>query len=268
VRSLSWLLFVTAIVNATVDLTALTLTFTGDLAGGGFGAAVRTIWALLRSIGFLLLIWHLRNGRAGAWPLAIVLTVTTAFGAGRLAPVGGAWTAEQIMVAGGFVVVVALCAAILLLFRSAPVRAHLTRRRPKYDAPPWVVTARVLALSYTALLLVPCLVAVGTLFGDSRVELSYAPPLIGGWLALVFMANWIVPLSTLFLRRGHGWARTVVVTASVLILASQPALCLVFLGVDGLIRDAVPLAIAATLVLYGLLGDRSARAYFATRLTR
>ena len=265
-RLLSWLLFATAIVNATVDLTALTLSITGDLPGGGFGVAVRTVWALLRSIGFLVLIWHLRKGRAGAWPLTIVLTVTTVFSAGRLAPVGGDWTAAQTAVLAGFVLVTALCVAILLIFRSAPVRDYLTRKRPKYDAPSWVVTARVLALSYTALLLVPCLVAVGTLFGDdSRVELTYAAPLIVGWLALVFVANWIVPIATIFLRRGHGWARAAVLTVSVLIVLTQPVLCLALLGVDGLIRDAVPMVIAALLVLYGLTLDPASRAYFARR---
>ena len=264
-RLLSWLLFLTAVVNATVDLTALALSITGDLPGGGFGVAVRTVWALLRSIGFLVLIWHLRRGRAGAWPLAIVLTVTTVFSAGRLAPVGGDWTGAQAAVVAGFVLVTALCVAILLLFRSAPVRAHLTRRPPKYDAPSWVVTARVLALSYTALLLVPCLVAVGTLFGDSKVELAYAAPLIVGWLALVFVANWIVPIAAAFLRRGHGWARAAVLTVSVLIVLTQPVLCLVLLGVDGLIRDAVPLVIAALLVLYGLTLDPAGRAYFSRR---
>ncbi len=32
----------------------------------GFGLAVRTGWALLRTFGFLMLIWHVRRGRAGA----------------------------------------------------------------------------------------------------------------------------------------------------------------------------------------------------------
>lgn len=263
VRQLCWLLLVAAVVNAVVDLTALTLHLTGDLSGG-FGVAVRTVWALLRSLGFLILIWHLRNGRAGAWPLAIVLTVTTAFSAGRLAPLGG-WEPAQSAVVAGFVLVAALCAAVLLLFRSEPVRAHLTRKPPKWAAPSWVVTARVLAVSYTALMLIPCLVAFGTLFGHRRVGLVYAAPLVVSWLVLVLIANWIVPLAASFLRRGHRWARVIVLTMTAVVLVTQPVLCLLLLGVDGLIRDAVPLVIAAVLVIYGLAVDRAARAFFAAR---
>jgi hypothetical protein len=264
VRQLCWLLLVTAVANAVVDLTALTLHLTGDLSGG-FGVAVRTVWALLRSLGFLILIWHLRNGRAGAWPLAIVLTVTTAFSAGRLAPLDGGWEPAQSAVVAGFVLVAALCAAVLLLFRSEPVRAHLTRRPPKWPAPSWVVTARVLAVSYAALMLIPCLVAFGTLFGDRRVGLVYAAPLVVSWLVLVLIANWIVPLAAFFLRRGHRWARAIVLTMTAFVLVTQPVLCLLLLGVDGLIRDAVPLVIAAVLVIYGLAVDRAGRAFFAAR---
>jgi len=263
VRGLSWLLAVTAAANAAVDLSALALHLAGDLPGGGFGVTVRTVWALLRSLGFLILIWHLRTGRAGAWPLAIVLTVSTVFSAGRLAPFGGRWDATQATLVAGFVVVTVLCAAILVLVRTAPVRAHLTLRPSKWNPPPWVVTARVLALSYTALLLVPCLVAFGTLFGDRRVGLVYGAPLVVGWLVLVLIVNWLVPLATFFLGRRHRWARAVVLALTVLVLVVQPVLCLLLLGVDGLVRDGVPLVVAAVLVLYGLAGDRPARAYFA-----
>jgi hypothetical protein len=268
VRTLSWLLFVTAVANAAVDLAALALFLSGDLPGGSFGVAVRTIWALLRSLGFLLLIRHLRAGRAGAWPLAIVLAVTTAFGAGRLAPVAGEWRPGQTALVGGFVLVALLCAAVLLLFRTPEVRAHLTRRPLKWPAPSWVVTARVLAISYTALLLVPCLVASGTLFGDRRVGLVYAAPLVVGWLVLVLVVNWVVPLAAFFLRRGHRWARSVVLSASVVVIVVQPVFCLLLLGLDGLIRDALPLVIAVVLVFWGLAVDPAARAFFATRAAR
>lgn len=263
VRVLSWLLLVTAVANAAVDLSALTLHLTGDVAGGGFGVAVRTVWGLLRSIGFLVLIWHLRVGRPGAWPFAIVLTVTTAFSAGRLAPLGG--SPAQLALLAGFVLVALLCVAIVVLFRTPAVRAHLARRPPKRPAPTWAVTARVLVLSYTALLLVPCLVAVGTLFGDPRVGLAYAAPLVVGWLVLTLALNWLVPIVVFFLRRGHRWARAVALATSVLVLVLQPVLCLLLLGVDGLIRDGLPVVVAALLAIYGLAGDRSAREFFADR---
>lgn len=264
-RALSWLLAVTAAANAAVDFYALALHLAGDLPDESFGVAVRTAWALLRSIGFLILIWHLRAGRATAWPLAIVLSVTTIFGVGRIAPLRGEWDANSQALVGSFVTVGLLCVAILLLFRSEQVKAHLARRPSKWNTPSWVVTARVMALSYTALLLVPCLVAVGTLFGDRRVGLVYAAPLVVGWLVLALAVNWVIPLATMFLRRRRQWARTLVLALTLVVLVVQPVLCLLLLGIDGLLRDAAPLVIAAALVLYGLAGDPSARAYFTSR---
>ncbi len=50
----------------------------------GFGLAVRTGWAMLRSFGFLLLIGHVRRGRTVARPFGLILAVTTVFAVGRL----------------------------------------------------------------------------------------------------------------------------------------------------------------------------------------
>ncbi len=261
-RVLPFLLAVTAAANAAVDLFALALHVSGELPDESVGVAVRTVWALLRSAGFLLLIWHLRAGRAVAWPLAIVLTVTTIFGAGRLAPLHSTWGAAQVALVTGFLAVAGLCVVILVLFRTPSVRAHLTRRPSKWNTPSWVVTARVLALSYTALLLIPALVAVGTLFEDQP---AHAAPLVVAWVAFAIALSWVVPIATAFLRRRHRWARALTVTLTVVVLAVQPLLCLLLLGVDGLVRDGVPLVIAAALVLYGLLGDRTARAFFTRR---
>ncbi len=259
-RVLPSLLALTAAANAAVDMFALALHVSGDLPEESAGVAVRTVWALLRSLGFLILIWHLRAGRVGAWPLAIVLTVTTIFGAARLAPWSSGGTPAATALIVGFVVTAVLCVAILVLFRTPAVRAHLTRRPPKWNNPSWVVTARVLALSFTALLLVPCLVAFGTLFGDQPLAKA---PVVVGWLVFALTVNWILPPVVLFVRRGHRWARATLVALTVIVLVVQPLLCGFLLGVDGLIRDAIPLVIAAALVLYGLLGDRNARAFFA-----
>ena len=259
-RVLPFLLAVTAAVNAAVDMFALALHISGELPEESAGVAVRTVWALVRSLGFLILIWHLRAGRAGAWPLAIVLTVTTIFSAGRLAPwhSGGTPAATALII--GFLVTAVLCVAILVLFRTQAVRAHLTRRPPRWNNPSWLVTARVLALSYTALLLVPCLVAFTALFGDEPLAKA---PIVIGWLVFALVVNWVLPPLILFVRRGHRWARAMVAGLTVVVLVVQPLLCLFLLGLDGLIRDGIPLAIAATLVLYGLLVDKSTRAFFA-----
>jgi hypothetical protein len=254
------LLAITAAANAAVDMFALALHVSGELPDESAGVAVRTVWALLRSLGFLILIWHLRAGRAGAWPLAIVLTVTTIFAAGRLAPLNSGGTPEATALIVGFVVTALLCVAILVLFRTPAVRTHLTRRPPKWNNPSWVVTARVLALSLTALLLVPCLVAFGTLFGDQPL---YAAPVIVAWLVFALVVNWVLPPLVLFVRRGHRWARGMLVGLTIVVLIAQPLLCGLLLGLDSLVRDAIPLVIAAVLVLYGLLGDKSARAFFA-----
>lgn len=73
VRGLTGLLATTAAATIAVDL----LNWWYVPEQGGF--AVRSGWALLRSLGFLILIWHVRGGRSGAKPFGLILAVTTVF---------------------------------------------------------------------------------------------------------------------------------------------------------------------------------------------
>src|SRR4029453_15341501 len=50
----------------------------------GFSLLVRTAWALLRVLGFLILMRAVRYGRAIARPFGLVLAVTTVFAVARL----------------------------------------------------------------------------------------------------------------------------------------------------------------------------------------
>src|SRR5258706_7529224 len=50
----------------------------------GYSLVVRTVWALLRVIGFLVLMRAVRYGRAGARPFGLILAVTTVFSVARL----------------------------------------------------------------------------------------------------------------------------------------------------------------------------------------
>ncbi|HEX8627301.1 MAG TPA: hypothetical protein VF755_03925, partial [Catenuloplanes sp.] len=185
----------------------------------GFGLAVRTSWALLRSLGFLILVWHIRRGRAGARPLGLILTVTTVFAVGRLVvPRTGTPPLPGIL---GFATFTALCLAVLwLLYRSPSVAAFLVRHQPRLvidkaglgwreDAPRrapvtgWLLTSRVAAFTYTPLMLVPCLVAVGSV-ADGGIG---TVPLIALWFATGIAASWAVAFTVVFLMRGRGWAR-------------------------------------------------------------
>lgn len=78
VRALTGLLAATAAGTIAVDL--LNWWYA---PGQGLGLAVRSAWALLRSLGFLILIWHVRKGRSGAKPFGLILAVTTVFAVGR-----------------------------------------------------------------------------------------------------------------------------------------------------------------------------------------
>ena len=51
----------------------------------GFSLFVRTVWALLRVLGFLILMRAVRFGRAAARPFGLILAVTTVFAVARLA---------------------------------------------------------------------------------------------------------------------------------------------------------------------------------------
>jgi hypothetical protein len=162
-------------------------------------------------------------------------------------------------VLAGFAVLAVLCGAVVWqLFRSPAVDAHL--RRPstlqRRQIPVGVLTARVAGLSLSALLLVPCLVAIGTLFEEPRLSRAVAIPLVTAWLAGTLLLGFLAPWITIFVMLGQRWARMILALVAVVVLLVGPALCWWLLGVDGLLRDGVPLTIAAVACLYGLRASR------------
>lgn len=259
VRLLVWLLAVTAAATVVVDLLNWRYAAEQD-----FAMAVRSGWALLRAVGFLILIRQVRRARAGARPFGLILAVTTVFALGRLVvPRSGVPLLPQV---AGFGLVVGLCLAVVwLLYRSPVVGAHLVRHparlvldgaRPAWrEAPPrrppvaaGLLIARVAAFTYTPLMLVPALVSIGVLV-DGRLV---AVPLVVGWIVAALATSWLVLLVSFFMLRGRGWARWLLVLVSVGVLAVDLPLCWWLLGVDGLVRDGAPLAVAVALALYGV----------------
>ncbi|MEU8217557.1 hypothetical protein AB0C47_17505 [Micromonospora taraxaci] len=244
----------------------------------GFGLAVRTGWAMLRSFGFLLLIGHVRRGRTVARPFGLILAVTTIFAVGRLiVPRQGVPPLPGLL---GFGVLTALCAAVVwLLYRSSALAGHLVRHRPRLvidragiswrEAPPrrpqanaWLLTSRVAAFTYSPLMLVPALVAGGSIL-DGRLS---AVPAVLFWFGAGIAASYAVLFCTAFLMRGKDWARGLLVAVTVAVLAVDLPLCWWLLGVDGLVRDGGPLVAAAALAFYGL--RRATRAPDAARPER
>ena len=151
-------------------------------AEAGFTLFVRTVWALLRVIGFLVLMRAVRYGRMSARPFGLILAVTTVFAVARLAePRSGRLLPPVPVVVGvrrlaGAVRGDGLAAVPLRRGARAPVRPA---GAPAHH--PWVLTARVAALAYAALLSVPFLVAVGAVFTD-RAGCRCGPPLLGVWV--------------------------------------------------------------------------------------
>lgn len=230
----------------------------------GFGLAVRTGWAMLRSFGFLLLIGHVRRGRTVACPFGLILAVTTIFAVGRLiVPRQGVPPLPGLL---GFAALTALCAAVVwLLYRSSALAEHLVRHRPRLvidragiswrETPPrrpqanaWLLTSRVAAFTYSPLMLVPALVAGGSIL-DGRLS---AVPAVLFWFGAGIAASYAVLFCTAFLMRGKDWARGLLVGVTVAVLAVDLPLCWWLLGVDGLVRDGGPLVAAAALAFYGL----------------
>jgi hypothetical protein len=252
VRRLRMLVLLTAVATVLVDLVNLEYA-----AEGGFGLAVRTIWALLRALGFLFLVRTIRYGRVVSRPFGLILAATTVFAVGRLVVPREGGLLPPVPVLIGFAVLALLCAAVIWqLFGSPQIAEHL-RRRPRFrQIPVWVLTARIAGLSLSALLLVPCLVAIGTLFDEPRLPRAVAIPVVVAWLvgtlALGFVAPWIM----IFVMLGKRWARVVFALVAVVVLAAGPVLCWWLLGIDGLLRDGVPLVIAAAVCLYGLRASR------------
>ncbi|MDZ5441966.1 hypothetical protein U2F26_04365 [Micromonospora sp. 4G57] len=266
VRALTTLLAVTAAATVVVEL--LNYWYAPEQE---FGLAVRTGWAMLRSLGFLVLIGHVNRGRTVARPFGLILAVTTVFAVGRLVvPREGVPALPGLL---GFGLLTALCVAVVvLLYRSDAVGGHLVRHRKSLvveggtiswrevapKRPPvtgWLLTSRVAAFTYSPLMLVPALVAGGSIL-DGRLS---AVPAVLFWFLAGIVVSYLVLLCTAFLMRGRAWARRLLVAITLGVLAVDLPLCWWLLGVDGLIRDGGPLVAAALLALYGLRrADRAA----------
>jgi hypothetical protein len=223
----------------------------------GFSLLVRTAWALLRVIGFLVLMRAVRYGRAVARPFGLILAATTVFAVARLAAPRQGSLVPPVAVSVGFALLSVLCAAVVwLLYRSAAVDRHLSARPVRRHIPGWVLTVRIAVLAYTALVLVPFLVAIGTLFGDRRLPLPITLELLAGWFVLFLVLGFIAPFGSFFVVVGKHWARWLVGVVSVLVLVAQPLLCYALLGLDGLLRDGVPMIITALVGLFALHRSR------------
>jgi hypothetical protein len=235
-----------------VDL--INLEYAGD---AGFTLFVRTGYALLRAVGFLYLARTVRYGRVVSRPLGLILAATTVFAVGRLVvPREGALLPAP-PVLTGFAVLAALCAAVIwLLFRSPSIDVHLTRRSRWRQPPVGVLTARIAGLSYSALLMVPCVVAIGTLAHSPRVPLALGVPVVVAWFVGTLLLGFVAPWLMIFVILGRRWARGLAAVLSVVVGLGGPLLCGWLLGVDGLLRDGAPLAIAAAVCLYGLRVSR------------
>jgi hypothetical protein len=255
VRRLRTLVALTAAATVVVDL--VNLEYAHD---AGFGLAVRTIWALLRALGFLFLMRTIRYGRLVSRPFGLILAATTVFAVGRLVVPRAGGLLPDWPVLAGFAALAGLCGAVIWqLFRSREIDAHLRRASRFRPIPVWVLTARVAGLSLSALLLVPCLVAIGTLFEGARVPRAVGIPVVLGWLVGSLFLGFVVPWIMIFVILGKRWARGVLALVSLAVLVAGPLLCGWLLGVDGLLRDGVPLVIAALVCLYGLRASRHQR---------
>ncbi|AEV85412.1 hypothetical protein ACWT_4392 [Actinoplanes sp. SE50] len=248
VRVLTGLLIATAVATVAVE----TVNFS-SAPEHGVGFAVRTGWALVRTLGWLILISQVRKGRATARPLSVILAMTTLFAVGRLivSPSG---------LVGFGVLAMLWLTVVALLHRHRGIGAHLTHlpRRPVLtreglslrEAPPgdpWVLTARLAAFSYSPLMLVPALVAAGTL--GHRPEWAF-PVIL--WILAGIAVSYVALLSAFLLARGSGRARRTLVSVTIAVLLFDLPLCRLLLGTDGLIRDGAPLVAAAALTLYAL----------------
>jgi hypothetical protein len=260
VRVLTALLIATA--AATVVVEVLNFRYAPD---HGLGFAVRTAWALARTLGWLVLIFQVRRARATAKPLGLILAMTTLFAVGRLiVPSSGRPPLPGLI---GFGVLTVLClTVVVLLYRHPAVDAHLIHqpRRPVLtreglslrEAPPgdpWVLTARLASFSYSPLMLVPALIAAGTL--RHRPEWILA---VVFWILAGIAVSYVALLSAYFVGRGSHRARMTLTWVTLMVLAFDLPLCRILLGLDGLIRDGSPLVVAAALTLYAL--RRTARA--------
>jgi hypothetical protein len=81
-------------------------------------------------------------------------------------------------------------------------------------------------------------------------------PLVVGWLLATLGLGFVGPWIMVFVILGKRWARVVFGLVAVVVLAVGPVLCWLFLSIDGLLRDGVPIVIAAVVTLYGLWASR------------
>ncbi|WP_369916024.1 hypothetical protein [Plantactinospora sp. KBS50] len=258
VRTLVALLYLTAAGCVAVEL--INFWYAPE---AGYGLAVRTGWAVLRSLGFLVLVWHVHRGRAAARPFGLILAVTTVFAVGRLlVPRSGV---PPLPGAVGFALLAAACGAVVwLLHRSRPVRGYLVRhpgrliidrdgiswreQAPRRAAPTgWLLTTRVAAFTCSPLMLVPAAVALGRVFDGVA-----ALPLLLFWFAAGIGTSYAVLFCTFFLLRGRSWAARGLIAVTLAVLAVDLPLCWALLGADGLVRDGGPLVAAALIALWGL----------------
>ncbi|NUR73721.1 MAG: hypothetical protein HOU81_23140 [Hamadaea sp.] len=259
VRLLQWLLAVTALATVVIEVLIWWYAESSD-----WGLAVRTGWALLRSLGFLLLIRQVSLGRTSARPFGLILCVTTLFAVARLVvPKHGLPAAPGVL---GFGALALLCTAVMvLLYRSDRLDGHL-RTHPRrlvldgnglslQNVPPkrppvsgWLLTARVAGLAYGPLMAVPAIVALGVVF-HGRVS---AIPLVVFWFIAAFGMSYVMALVTFFLLRGKRWPRVLLVLLTLVALAVQLPLCWLLLDGDGLVRDGAPLVVTAGLAVYAL----------------
>lgn len=226
----------------------------------GYSLSVRTMWALLRVIGYLILLRAVRYGRAAARPFGLILAVTTVFAVFRLTEprAGGVLPRADILIGAALLTGLSI-AVVALLYRSDAVAAHLSSRPVRRHVPGWVLTARVAVLAYGTLVLVPLVVALGELVNpERRHSATQTVALLVIWGALFLIAGVITPFISFFVLMGHGWARGFVGAVSVLVLVAQPMLCYLVLGPDGLLRDGVPLVVTAAVALLALYRSRGA----------
>ncbi|MFG1603000.1 hypothetical protein [Actinoplanes sp. NPDC049265] len=258
VRALTWLLVATAAATVVVEL--LNFWYAPE---PGLGLWVRTGWALMRTLAWLILLNQVRKGRTGARPFGLILAVTTIFAVGRLiVPPTGRPALPGVV---GFGVLVVLCVSVVaLLYKHPAIDQHLTRPAKRLTFGPdglswqegaprrvvsgWLMTARVAAFTYSPLMLVPCLISVGEL-GDKP---EYLLAVIF-WFVAGFGVSYVVLLNTFFLLRGKRLAKVVLGWAGVGVLLIDLPLCYLLLGTDGLIRDGAPLVVAVALASYALV---------------
>jgi hypothetical protein len=224
----------------------------------GFSLFVRSTWALLRVIGFLFLMRAVRYGRQAARSFGLILSITTVFAVARLAePRAGSLVPPASVIVGFLVLALLGGAVVWMLYQSSAIDEHLSNRPVRRHIPGWVLTARMAVLSYSALTLIPVLVACGTVFSDDRrLSLAATLPLLGGGFLLVFVLLMVSPFSSFLVVVGKAWARVLVGMLGVIVLIFQPLLCYLLLGLDGLIRDGAPLIVTAVLGLVALHRSR------------